>query len=384
MLSCFSIVFQGEADEKKQTVCLNMIVKNESKVITRCLSSVKGLIDYWVIVDTGSTDGTQQIIQEFMQNIPGELYERPWVNFEHNRNEALKLAQGKADYVLLIDADEQLVYDKEFVRPYFTSDCYFAVFDEPENAVKASRILLINMHKDWKWEGVMHEQLVSVDAKTRGVLENLYCQIETSASARSQDPEKYRKDAKILEECLLKEPDNSRYVYYLGQSYLHAGEKELALKNYAKRATMGGWDEEVFWSLLMVGKIQEKLQYPKETIVASYSKAYQYRPTRAEPLFYLANYLIQYEDSILLSYLAAKQAMTLAYPSDNGYIESSIYEYAAQLLCANAAYKIGSYEEAFRLYSEVSCKEKVQENHKILAMDMAKEALRKVDEKKSY
>ena len=84
------------ADEGKQkTICLNMIVKDESKVITRGLATVKPLISYWVIVDTGSTDGTQEIIKKFMEDIPGELHERPWKNFEHNRNQALELAKGK-------------------------------------------------------------------------------------------------------------------------------------------------------------------------------------------------------------------------------------------------------------------------------------------------
>ena len=56
----------------KNSVCLNMIVKNESKVILRCLESVKDIVDYWVIVDTGSTDGTQIIIQDYLKGIPGE------------------------------------------------------------------------------------------------------------------------------------------------------------------------------------------------------------------------------------------------------------------------------------------------------------------------
>ena len=64
-----------------KTLCLNMIVKNESHVIKRCLDSVKPIIDYWVIFDTGSTDGTQRIIQEVLKDIPGQLHERPWVNF---------------------------------------------------------------------------------------------------------------------------------------------------------------------------------------------------------------------------------------------------------------------------------------------------------------
>src|SRR5579872_549010 len=80
---------------KKKTICLNMIVKNESKSIEKCLNSCKPIIDYWVIQDNGSTDGTQEVIKACMKGIPGELIEGPWVNFAHNRNEALKAAKDK-------------------------------------------------------------------------------------------------------------------------------------------------------------------------------------------------------------------------------------------------------------------------------------------------
>ena len=86
-----------------------MIVKNESKIIERCLKSVYHLIDTWCIVDTGSTDGTQDIIKEFLKDKPGELIERPWVNFGHNRNEALSLARRWGEWILLTDADMILV-----------------------------------------------------------------------------------------------------------------------------------------------------------------------------------------------------------------------------------------------------------------------------------
>lgn len=97
---------------KRKKVCLSMIVKNESKVIVRCLGSVKPYIDSWIIVDTGSTDGTQDIIRNFYEDVPGSVEERPWVDFAHNRNEALVLAKLKfpeADYILTIDADEVLL-----------------------------------------------------------------------------------------------------------------------------------------------------------------------------------------------------------------------------------------------------------------------------------
>ena len=83
----------------KPTICLVMIVKNESKVIERCIDSVKDHINYWVIVDTGSTDGTQSIITEKMKSlgIEGELHEKPWVNYGHNRTESMNLSKGKCD-----------------------------------------------------------------------------------------------------------------------------------------------------------------------------------------------------------------------------------------------------------------------------------------------
>src|SRR5579862_9029896 len=96
------------------SICLNMIVKNESKVIQRCLETVKKIIDQWVIVDTGSTDGTQNIVRKCLKEVPGALYERPWVNFAVNRNEALHLARNRADYILFIDADEKLEISYDF------------------------------------------------------------------------------------------------------------------------------------------------------------------------------------------------------------------------------------------------------------------------------
>lgn len=92
---------------KPPQVCLCMIVKNENHVIRRCLESVKPMITSWCIVDTGSVDGTQDIIREVLADLPGELHERPWVDFAANRTECLALSDSlNPDYLLTIDADE--------------------------------------------------------------------------------------------------------------------------------------------------------------------------------------------------------------------------------------------------------------------------------------
>ena len=108
-----------------------MIVKNESKIIKRCLDSVKPIIDYWVIVDTGSVDGTQEIIKKHLKDIPGELHERPWKNFGENRTEAFQLAKGKGDYLLFMDADDVLVIEEEFHKQALTKDLYNTVARSP-------------------------------------------------------------------------------------------------------------------------------------------------------------------------------------------------------------------------------------------------------------
>ena len=98
-------LLNNDSKRIQPTICLTMIVKNESEVIRRCIDSVRNYINYWVIVDTGSTDGTQELIKEIMNeyDIPGELHERPWVDFGHNRTESLQYAKDKCDYRLIID-----------------------------------------------------------------------------------------------------------------------------------------------------------------------------------------------------------------------------------------------------------------------------------------
>ena len=160
-----SLALLSRLSEAQQKVCLNMIVKDESLVIRRCLESVKPLIDYWVIVDTGSKDGTQEIIKEFMADIPGELHERPWVNFSHNRNEALSLAKGKSDYVFFIDADDKVVISPDFIRPTLNKDVYSIKIQHGDYV--HFRPQLVNNNLDWKWIGLFMKAWHALNRQAR-------------------------------------------------------------------------------------------------------------------------------------------------------------------------------------------------------------------------
>lgn len=345
-LTCLLPSFSSaEGIEEKKTVCLNMIVKNESKVIERCLSSVKPFIDYWVIVDTGSNDATQTIIQEYLKDIPGELHEKPWKNFAHNRNEALNFAKGKSDYILFIDADETLEFASDFKMKSLDKDSYNCIIKD--NGCEYERVLLVKADRDWRWQGVLHEYLGAPNARTSETITGIQ-KISRREGARSADPKKYEKDAEVLEAALKEEPNNARYVFYLAQSYRDAGNYPEALKNYERRINMGGWDQEVFYSMLQAALLQEKLRAPQEIINKSYYEAYHYRPSRAEPLYYLAKYY-RSKNNFASAYLLSSIGMTIPYPKDILFVDKWIYDYDMQFENSINAYWIGKYEECQRI-----------------------------------
>ena len=346
--------FKLNAEHPK--ICLNMIVKNESPVIEECLESVKHWIDAWVIVDTGSTDGTQEKIRNILKEIPGELYEKPWVDFAHNRNEAMELAQGKGDYLLLIDADEILKEPIEYRRPSLISDCYAIYVKNPMTDSYYQKAYLLSTHVDWKWYGVLHEGLTTEKGKTCGVLTDLLLDSNPKGGARTRDPDKFKKDIAVFEKALEKEPDNSRYVYYLGQSYNCDKNYAKALETFERRVSMGGSDEEIYHSLYMIGMLEEILKKPSEKIIESYSKAYTHRPTRAEPVFRLAQFYNK-QKNFSMGYMLSKLATLIPQPLDMTYLETWVYEYGAQSELAHSAFWLGKVEESREIYEKALSKE---------------------------
>lgn len=359
-LSFFIEAGAKESKEPKKTVCLNMIVKNETRVIKRCLESALPIIDYWVIVDTGSSDGTQQMIKDYMKEkkVPGELHEMPWKNFGYNRNEALKLAKGKSDYVLFIDADEVFAYDDDFKLPKLEKDFYYIITDY--SGLRYGRVQLINNKLNWQWTGVLHETVGSDEAKSAEVLPGIRDVVHTDG-ARSDDPQKYQKDAKVLEDALLEEPENSRYRFYLAQSYRDAGEYEKSIENYEKRIASGGWDQEVFWSMYQIGLMQEILKKSPETFLETYYKTYNYRCTRIEPLYRLANYYRR-SGNYAAGYVVASTGLNLPRSQDILFVENWMYDYGMLLEFSICAYWIGRYEEAKQASNILLASQKIPDN----------------------
>jgi FkbM family methyltransferase len=271
-----------------------MIVKNEAHVIASTLENLCHYIhfDYWVIVDTGSTDNTKQIIYDFFKdkNIKGELHETEWKNFGFNRSDALSKAFNKTDYLLIFDADDRIVGD--FILPKeLNLDGYHLKFGDNFSYV---RLLLVNNALRWKFMGVLHEYIICTNEKYNCKFENIegnYHLISGKSGARSNNPNKYRDDALILEKAYdeavkLKDDIMVRYSFYCAQSYKDAGDNVKSIEWYKKRISHGGWNQEVYYSYITIGQLYSNMSNI-ESAFYYWALSFDADPERCEGIYYI-------------------------------------------------------------------------------------------------
>ena len=320
-----------------------MIVKDEASVIARCLASVRTVIGSWVIVDTGSTDGTQDVVRSALADLPGQLVERPWRDFGHNRSEALALARSQAAYTLIIDADDELLVPPGPASLDPTADAYSITISDKGFAYR--RLQIVRNVLPWRYAGVLHEFLTCDDAFTVGHLP--WTMRRNHDGQRRRDPDAYRKDAAILQQALATERDpylSARYGFYLAQSWRDCGEPEKALDAYLARSEMGFWEEEVFYSLYQAGKLMESLGRDLEAVLAMYARATQAQPKRAEAAHAGAR-LCRLAGQFARAFALAKPARDLTSYAEALFYEGWIYEYGLKDELSVAAYHVGAHRE---------------------------------------
>lgn len=288
-------------EKNKPTFCLATVCKNEESCIQRLLESVCEFIDYWVIVDTGSTDRTCEIIEEFFKEkgIPGELHHDEWVSMGHNKTRMMAYAKGKTDYLIHIDADDYMV--GELNPSDFTTNHEVFLLRASRGDSTYKAFVVFDNRVTWKFSGVAHTVIRCIETpnfKSSDLYDRPYYVVSVmDGGARSFDPDKYYKDAIKLQkqffDSLLDDSEEllNRSIFYTAQSYLDCGRTEESLKWYRLYTKVtGGWIEEYFESEMRIARCMMILEKDLDQIIEQMERAIQMFPDRSEPLYYLGQH----------------------------------------------------------------------------------------------
>ena len=314
-------------------LCLNMIVKNESKIIRRLLQSAAPLIDYYCICDTGSTDNTKEIIETFFKEkkIPGKIIEEPFQDFGYNRTFALNACKDlPVDYLMFLDADMILWKNPDlnadsFKRSLSQHDYFYMYQGNDTFYYKNTRFVKNNA--GFKYTGVTHEYVDAPHGTHSGQIlkETLFIKDIGDGGSKAN---KFARDVQLLKKGIEKEPNNDRYHFYLGNSLKDCGEKKEAIEMYKRRIELGGWVEEVWHSWFNMGHCYKEMGDHTMSLHC-WMEAYAAFPNRAESLYeIIQHYRVVGKCRLAQTfYETAKQTMKEFPERDYLFMQKDVYDY---------------------------------------------------------
>jgi tetratricopeptide (TPR) repeat protein len=328
---------------------LSMIVKDEEKTLARTLASARPFIDRWVILDTGSTDGTREVIRETLAGVRGELHEEPFADFSTTRNRALDLAGTDTEFVMWLDADDELT-DGAALRAFLEQErgasdpLREAYFVRVEMGVRFDSPRVARTAAGWRFRGAVHEILMHPERpppvhRVPGVR----IRHEPGAESVERSRRRWERDAALLEAAVERDPRDTRSAFYLAQTYLWLGRHDAAVAAFDRRVALGGWAEEIYESKVALARIAAAQGAPWAEVQARWLEAHAFAPHRAEPLHAVA---LRYDalGQHALTFLFARRGAELPLPvKDTLFVDEDVYAWKLADLVATSAYWIGEY-----------------------------------------
>jgi glycosyltransferase involved in cell wall biosynthesis len=336
---------------------LSMIVKDESHVILRLLNSVYPIIDYWAIADTGSTDGTQELITNFFKEkgIPGKLIQIEWKDdFSYARNVALEEVEQNADYGFWIDADEELIIDPGFDKELILSQGFHSLSVRTVyGRVDYTRKNIWKTGMGFRWDGPIHELLASTEETTGTIPKKMHVIVKAEGNSWKNVVEKYLNHAKILEKYTEVNKD-PRWIFYTAQSYRDCQQYEKSIEWYKKRSEIQeGFIEEVFISKFMVAKLSEMIGKSKNECLLLYQDAHSCDLLRGESikgLVQMYQRLKDWENAYVFSLYGLRYNQKNPYPHRILFLDKGIYDYEMLELHSLSCFYTNRIEEGSRCY----------------------------------
>jgi len=334
------------------------MVKNEETVIEKTLQPfVTGGVNAFFVLDTGSTDKTIEVTQKFFEknNIThGYVEQEAFVDFATSRNRALKRAQEKfphAAFMIMLDAEWYINDAKKLVT--FCKTCLENNEKHPSYLIRilnkwldfyTGRLIKCNCNV-W-FEGAVHE---AINRQTNiKIPHDIYFEYLPEKIGIEKTDARLLRDRDILFKEYHKNP-STRTLFYLARTCEDLGDLEMAYFLYQKRIHLTGWDEEDFMSYYRLAQTVEKLSYTNkkynwDEALIYYLKAFEMRPTRAEPLVSIAHYYL-YQNKMNLALLFIRRAIDIPYPiNDMLFVQKNAYDYYRYEILSRCAWYCNEFE----------------------------------------
>lgn len=280
-----------------RTVVCTIMAKDEQDNIVRALESTKNLYDSVLLMDTGSTDKTIQVTEDWCVANDKWLYvmKRPFDTFRESRQAMLEKGRVIADYQLLIDADEEWSEStRESFGPLW-GDGYMLHYD---GSIDYGQPRLIASRFPWKWTGDRHSYLDCEHPTFQAIVVNMKFPLIHHHGDERHGMAKVEADVEwLLEQIETTDDDLARNMFLLGKAY-EGWKPEQAIHWYRIRAAMTTGDEESYWCKYRLGCLTCEVLNDMKTGIELLWEAYQDRPSRAEALRAAAFYLGAVADAL--------------------------------------------------------------------------------------
>lgn len=379
-----------ELPRKKAKIVMISMFKNEAKTIGRMLESCYKYIDYWILQDNGSTDGTPEVVSEFFKdkNIPGFVYqvEEGWVGFGWNRDHLLQTCLSTdhgCDWIMKMDCDEYLEVDDDFDWTYFDNK---EIQSFHVTAINPGciyyRAWIWNASLKWKFQHDPAHETIYLDNEIgenfqRFNLPKSFRMVGTPDGESYSIRTKYISDALKLEEKMIREETmltDTYHFWYIGKSYQdcyradfyplgteHSNEfAKRALfyyKEYLKHINAHGIHEMAYFTMFAIGDIYTSLG-DYENAIDYYINAEKYCPVRNEHIVCLARvyqHLGQYDKMLEQTTRLMDPNRKLPFPDyyflldtniyqDSGPVPKQMHDLALSLASSNQENKINNFK----------------------------------------
>jgi glycosyltransferase involved in cell wall biosynthesis len=327
------------------TLC--MIVKDEAATIERTLASVKPFVDRWLIVDTGSTDATREVVARAMAGVPGDLRESPFVDFATTRNVSLDLAGDATEFLMWLDADDELVggdklrafLHKNRDASGIENEAYYV---RVETAIRFDSARVARTRAGWRFKGVVHEVLMHPNRPPPRIrVPDVLIRHAPAADAAERSRKRWERDVGLLSRAVASDARDTRSAFYLAQTLAWLDRRAEAAEVYHRRISMGGWFEEVYQSWMQLAGIALSNGRPWREVQELYLEAYKVAPHRAEPLHAIAfHYNATKEHALCL--LFARAGYELPLPTqDRLFVDEEVYTWKLADLVGSSAFWVG-------------------------------------------